>query len=121
MYSGTWLCGWRCSGSIVSPPRPILPDIGLLQEPICLPASVMPGQCFPICRELLGVNLVLPISTRHRETGGIAGHFLMKPLFTIHGGEYLVGSYIEQHFKRVNVWIPSRDKGADLLVTDRHN
>ncbi len=45
----------------------------------------------------------------------------MKPLFTVHGGEYLVGSYIEQHFKRVNVWVPSRDKGADLLVSDRHN
>jgi hypothetical protein len=45
----------------------------------------------------------------------------MKPLFTIHGGEYLVGSYIEQHFKRVNVWIPSRDTGIDLLVSDRPN
>ena len=45
----------------------------------------------------------------------------MKPLFTIHGGEYLVGSHIELHFNRVNVWIPSRDKGADLLVSDRHN
>src|SRR6267142_4698808 len=36
MYSGTCLCGWRWSGSIVSHLRPILPDIGLLQEPICL-------------------------------------------------------------------------------------
>ncbi len=45
----------------------------------------------------------------------------MKPLFTIHGGEYLVGSYIEQHFNRVNVWVPSRDTGVDLLVSDRHN
>lgn len=50
----------------------------------------------------------------------IEGH-LMKPLFTIHSGEYLVGSYIEQHFKRVNVWVPSRDMGVDLLVSDRHN
>ena len=24
----------------------------------------------------------------------------MKPLFTVHGGEYLVGSYIEQHYKQ---------------------
>ena|SRR5712691_5241874 len=45
----------------------------------------------------------------------------MKPLFTIHVGEYLVGSYIEQHFKRVNVWVPSRDTGVDLLVSDRAN
>jgi hypothetical protein len=45
----------------------------------------------------------------------------MKPLFTVHAGEYLVGSYIEQHFKRVNVWIPSQDTGVDLLVSDRQN
>jgi hypothetical protein len=45
----------------------------------------------------------------------------MKPIFTIHSGEYLVGSYIEQHFKRVNVWVPSRDSGIDLLVCDRQN
>jgi hypothetical protein len=45
----------------------------------------------------------------------------MKPLFTVHGGEYLVGSYIEEHFKDVNVWIPSRDIGVDLLVSDRSN
>ena len=42
----------------------------------------------------------------------------MKPLFTVHGGEYLVGSHIEERFKRVNVWIPSRDTGVDLLVSD---
>ena len=45
----------------------------------------------------------------------------MKPLFTIHAGEYLVGAHIEQHFKRVNVWIPLRDTGVDLLVSDRRN
>lgn len=45
----------------------------------------------------------------------------MKPLFTIHAGEYLVGSYIEQQFPHVNVWVPSRDIGVDLLVSDRHN
>jgi hypothetical protein len=43
----------------------------------------------------------------------------MKPLFTVHVGEYLVGSYIEQHFKQVNVWIPSLDTGVDLLISDR--
>jgi len=46
----------------------------------------------------------------------------MIPLFTIHAGEYLVGTYIETHFKnRFNVWIPSKDTGIDLLVTDRRN
>jgi hypothetical protein len=45
----------------------------------------------------------------------------MRPLFTIHGGEYLVGSHVEKHFRRVNVWIPSRDTGVDLLVSDRQN
>src|SRR5258708_19567910 len=47
MYSGTWLCGWRWSGSIVSPLRQILPDIGLPQEPICLPAGATPGRPLP--------------------------------------------------------------------------
>src|SRR3990172_306839 len=46
---------------------------------------------------------------------------LMKALFTIHGGEYLVGSYIEQRFRKVNVWVPSKDTGIDLLVSDRRN
>jgi hypothetical protein len=45
----------------------------------------------------------------------------MKPLFTIHAGEYLVASHIEQHFRHVNVWVPSRDTGIDLLVSDRRN
>jgi len=45
----------------------------------------------------------------------------MKPLFTVHAGEYLVGSFIEQNYKRLNVWIPSRDTGVDLLVSDRRN
>ncbi len=42
-------------------------------------------------------------------------------MFTIHGGEYLVGAHIERRSKRVNVWIPSRDTGVDLLVSDRQN
>jgi len=42
----------------------------------------------------------------------------MKPLFTVHAGEYLVGSYIEAHYPKWNVWIPSKDTGVDLLVTN---
>jgi hypothetical protein len=45
----------------------------------------------------------------------------MKPIFTLHAGEYLVGTHIEQTFKSFSVWIPSRDTGIDLLVTDRHH
>ena len=35
----------------------------------------------------------------------------------------MVGSQIEQHFKKekLNVWIPSKDTGIDLLVTDHQN
>ena len=42
----------------------------------------------------------------------------MKPLFTIHAGEFVVGDFVERHFPRVNVWVPTRDTGIDLLVTD---
>ena len=45
----------------------------------------------------------------------------MKPLFTIHAGEFVVGDYIERKFSRVNLQVPSRDRGIDLLVTDSKN
>ncbi|MGE0568698.1 MAG: hypothetical protein AB7O73_12170 [Bacteroidia bacterium] len=45
----------------------------------------------------------------------------MKPIFTIHAGEYLVGSEIEKKLRGYNVWIPSKDSGIDLLVTNRNN
>lgn len=50
----------------------------------------------------------------------------MQPLFTIHAGEYLVGSHIETSLKdhageKINVWIPSKDTGIDLLITDSSN
>ena len=45
----------------------------------------------------------------------------MKPLFTIHVGEYLVGSHIENQFKDWRVWIPSKDTGIDLLVSNADN
>jgi hypothetical protein len=44
----------------------------------------------------------------------------MKPIFTIHAGEYLVGSHIEETYKRARVWLPSKDTGIDLLVTNEH-
>ncbi len=45
----------------------------------------------------------------------------MKPLFTLHAGEYLVGSHIERCYRQWNVWVPSKDTGIDLLVTDSQN
>ena len=45
----------------------------------------------------------------------------MRSLFTIHAGEYLVGQYIEDNFKKLNVWIPSKDTGIDFLVTNKSN
>ena len=45
----------------------------------------------------------------------------MQPLFTIHAGEYLVGSYLEDKFKGYNIWLPAKDTGVDLLVTNAKN
>jgi hypothetical protein len=45
----------------------------------------------------------------------------MKPLFTVHAGEFLVDCEIERKFPRVNVWIPARDTGIDLLVSNNDN
>ena len=45
----------------------------------------------------------------------------MKPLFTIHAGEYLVGSQIERIHPRWSIWVPSKDTGIDLLITDARN
>jgi hypothetical protein len=45
----------------------------------------------------------------------------LRTLFTIHGGEWLVGDYIERKYQRVNVWVPAKDTGVDLLVSDSKN
>ncbi|MGE4157687.1 MAG: hypothetical protein AB7F75_01165 [Planctomycetota bacterium] len=45
----------------------------------------------------------------------------MKPIFTVHAGEFVVADYIEKTFKRCNLWVPSRDTGIDLLVTNSKN
>lgn len=42
----------------------------------------------------------------------------MRPLFTVHAGEFLVGEFIEKSFPNLDVWIPSKDTGIDLLVTN---
>jgi len=45
----------------------------------------------------------------------------VKPLFTIHAGEFVVGDFLERKFRKVNVWVPSKDTGVDLVVTDKKN
>lgn len=42
----------------------------------------------------------------------------MKPLFTIHEGEFLVGDHINRRLgDKFDVWVPTKDSGVDLLVT----
>jgi hypothetical protein len=45
----------------------------------------------------------------------------MRPLFTIHAGEYLTALHIEKHYRRARVWVPSQDTGLDLLISDRRH
>jgi hypothetical protein len=44
----------------------------------------------------------------------------MRPIFTVHAGEFLVGQHIEGKLKK-NVWLPTKDIGVDLLVTNAGN
>src|SRR5262245_6077403 len=43
----------------------------------------------------------------------------MRPLFTVHAGELLVGSEIERRIRHAAVWVPPKDTGIDLLVTSK--
>ncbi len=44
----------------------------------------------------------------------------MKPIFTIHEGEFLVGDYINRKLgRKFDVWVPAKDTGVDLLVTSK--
>ena len=45
----------------------------------------------------------------------------MKTLFTVHAGEFVAGDYIERKFRHVNVYVPAKDTGVDLLVSDAEN
>lgn len=46
----------------------------------------------------------------------------MKPLFTIHEGEFLVGDYIHRKLgRKYDVWVPTKDTGMDLLVTHKRH
>lgn len=41
----------------------------------------------------------------------------MRPIFTIHAGEFLFGERIEEKFPDADLWIPAKDKGIDFLIT----
>ena len=45
----------------------------------------------------------------------------MKPVYTIHAGEYFVGSHIEKIRSKWHVWFPSKDTGIDLLISNANN
>ncbi len=45
----------------------------------------------------------------------------MRPIFTVHAGEYLVGSYFEKNYRNINVWVPSKDTGTDILLSSADN
>jgi hypothetical protein len=64
--------------------------------------------CVGETRQKLIFSRLSPYGLRHTAR--------LKPLFTIHAGECLVGLHV-QKFK-LNVWIPAKDTGIDLLVTD---
>lgn len=42
----------------------------------------------------------------------------MRPIFTLHAGEYLVGMENEKTSKGTRVWMPTKDTGIGLLVTE---
>ena len=42
----------------------------------------------------------------------------MKPIFTVHEGEFLVGDRISRKLgRKFEVWVPTKDSGIDLLLT----
>lgn len=44
----------------------------------------------------------------------------MKPIFTIHEGEFLAGDHINRKLgRKYDVWVPTKDSGVDLLVTHK--
>ncbi len=43
----------------------------------------------------------------------------MKPLFTIHAGEYLLGNVLEKKLENCELWLPAKDTGIDFLVTNK--
>jgi len=44
----------------------------------------------------------------------------MRPIYTLHGGEFLLGEKILEQFRgKYEIWIPTKDNGVDLLLTHK--
>jgi hypothetical protein len=41
----------------------------------------------------------------------------MRPIFTIHAGEFIFGETLLKRFREIELWIPAKDRGIDFLVT----
>jgi len=45
----------------------------------------------------------------------------MKQFYSIHEGEYLAGICINKAIKNCDLWIPAKDRGVDILLTNKNN
>ena len=45
----------------------------------------------------------------------------MRPVFTIHGGEYIFANEFGKRFPELDLWIPLDDDGIDFLITSKKN
>lgn len=41
----------------------------------------------------------------------------MKPIFTLHAGEFVFGERVERNFRYVDLWVPTKDTGIDFLIS----
>jgi hypothetical protein len=41
----------------------------------------------------------------------------MRPIFTIHAGEFIFGAHLEATFKGINIWVPAKDTGVGNRTT----
>jgi hypothetical protein len=42
----------------------------------------------------------------------------MKPIFTVHAGEFVFAEAIEKRYPNLRIWMPTKDTGVDFLLTD---
>jgi hypothetical protein len=46
----------------------------------------------------------------------------MRSIFTVHAGEFIAGEHLEKLYKKdINIWVPAKDTGVDILVTNKTN
>jgi hypothetical protein len=45
----------------------------------------------------------------------------MKQFYSIDAGEYLVGICINEKIKECEIWFPAKDKGTDILLTNKND